>query len=144
MQDERSIIRTIPKLREELGNFTSKRVQLESGVSHVSNRTIRNVLNRERYHYLRSRKNGLLHATDLKCRKKFCQKVRRKKLSQKFWNEGISMYLDGKGFEYNSKGKLFLMDGCPRQNSRVAMCALEKVVAKVFRIPGSEVQISTQ
>ena len=29
IQDERSIIRTIPKLREQLGNFTSKRVQLE-------------------------------------------------------------------------------------------------------------------
>ena len=28
IQDERSIIRTIPKLREEVGNFTSKRVQL--------------------------------------------------------------------------------------------------------------------
>ena len=28
VQDERCILRTIPKLREELGNFTSKRVQL--------------------------------------------------------------------------------------------------------------------
>ena len=70
IQDERSIIRTIPKLREELGNFTSKRVQLESGVTHVSNRTIRNILNKEGYHYLRSRKKGLLHAGDLKARKK--------------------------------------------------------------------------
>ena len=33
------------------------------------------------------------------------------------------------------KGKLFLMDGCPRQNSRVAMRAIEKVGAKVFKIP---------
>ena len=35
----------------------------------------------------------------------------------------------------NPKGKLFLMDGCPRQNSRVAMRAIEKVGAKVFKIP---------
>ena len=27
------------------------------------------------------------------------------------------------------------MDGCPRQNSRVAMRAIEKVGAKVFKIP---------
>jgi hypothetical protein len=217
VRDERSILRTIPKLREKLGNFTSKRVQLESGVTHVSNRTIRNILNKEGYHYLRSRKKGLLHAADLKARKKFCQKVRRKKLNQDFWNKGISLYLDGKGFEYksnphdqaraprarqwrkrgeglnfrctakgkkegctnvnfmvaiafgkgvvlceqwegtitgekfaaivkrcfkkafrnsaNPKGKLFLMDGCPRQNSRAAMRAIEKVGAKVFKIP---------
>jgi hypothetical protein len=171
---------------------------LESGVTHVSNRTIRNILNKEGYHYLRSRKKGLLHAADLKARKKFCQKVRRRKLNQDFWNKGISLYLDGKGFEYksnphdqaraprarqwrkrgeglnfrctakgkkegctnvnfmvaiafgkgvvrcfkkafrnsaNPKGKLFLMDGCPRQNSRAAMCAIEKVGAKVFKIP---------
>ena len=217
VQDKRSILRTIPKLREELGNFTSRRVQLESGVTHVSNRTIRNMLNKGGYHYLRSRKKGLLHASDLKARKKFCQKIRRKNLSQDFWNKGISLYLDGKGFEYksnphdqaraprarqwrkrgeglkfrctakgkkegsttvnfmvaiaygkgvvlceqwegtitgekfasivnrcfrkafrnsaNPKGKIFLMDGCPRQNSRAAMRAIDKVGAKVFRIP---------
>ena len=35
----------------------------------------------------------------------------------------------------NPKGKLFLMDGCRRQNSRAAMHAIEKVGAKVFKIP---------
>ena len=217
IQDERSIICTIPKLREQLGNFTSKRVQLESGVAHVCNRTVRNVLNKVGYNYLRSRKKGLLHEADLKARKKFCQKVRRKKLSQDFWNKGISIYLDGKGFEYktnphdqaraprarqwrkrgeglkfrcmakgkkegstnvnfmvgiahnkgvvlceqwdgritgekfaaivrrcfrkalrnsaNPKGKLILMDRCPRQNSRAAMRAINKLGAKVFKIP---------
>ena len=209
VQDERCILRNIPKLREELGNCTSKRVQLESGVTQVSNRTIKNILNKEGYHYLRSRKKGLLHASDLKARKRSCQKVRRKNLTQDFWNKGISLYLDGKSFEYksnphdqaraprtrqwrkrgeglkfrctakgkkegctsvnfmvaiaygkgvvlceqwegtitgekfasivkrclrkafrnsaNPKGKFFLMDGCPRQNSRVAMRAIEKV-----------------
>ena len=159
----------------------------------------------------------MLHVADLKSRKKFCNKVLRKKLGQNFWNTGISLYLDGKGFEYksnprdqarapkarqwrkrgkglkfrctakgkkegstnvnfmvaiaygkgvvlceqwegavtgakfpgivqrcfkkafrksaNPKGKLFLMDGCPRQNSKVALRAIEKVGAKVFRIP---------
>ena len=192
-------------------------LQLGSGVTQVSNRTIGNVLNKEGYHYFRSRKKGLLHASDLKARKRFCQKVRHKNLTQDFWNKGISLYLDGKSFEYksnphdqaraprarqwrkrgeglkfrcmakgkkegctnvnfmvaiaygkgvvlceqwegtitgekfasivkrclrkafrnsaNPKGKLFLMDGCPCQNSRVAMCAIEKVGANVFKIP---------
>jgi hypothetical protein len=35
----------------------------------------------------------------------------------------------------NPKGKLMLMDGCPRQNSRAAMHAINKVGAKVFKIP---------
>jgi transposase len=217
IQDERRILRTVPKLRMEVGNFTSKRVQLESGITNVCNRTVRNILNKEGYRYLRSRKKGLLHAKDLKARKKFCQTVRRKKLTQDFWKNGIAFYLDGKGFEYktnpndqarspsariwrkrgeglnfkctakgkkeggtfvnfmigiaygkgvvicerwlgtitgekfaaivkrcfrkafqksaNPKGKLFLMDGCPRQNSKAAMRAIAEVGAKVFKIP---------
>lgn len=35
----------------------------------------------------------------------------------------------------NPKGRLFLMDGCPRQNSKAAMRAIAKIGAKVFKIP---------
>ena len=77
VQDERSIIRAVLKLREEVGWFTSKRVQLESGVKYVCNRQIRNVMHKAGYRYLTSRKKGLLHAKDLKARHKFCQKIRR-------------------------------------------------------------------
>ena len=38
--DERSLKRTIPKLRKVVGSFTSRGLQLESGTSHVSNRTL--------------------------------------------------------------------------------------------------------
>ena len=216
-QDERSILRAVPRLQMEVGNFTSKRVQLESGITNVCNKTVRNVLNKGGYRYLRSRKKGLLHVKDLKARKKFCQTVRRKKLTQDIWRNGVSLYLDGKGFEYktnpndqarspsariwrkrgeglkfkctakgkkeggifvnfmigiaygkgvvlcerwmgtmtgekfativkrcfskafqksaNPKGKLFLMDGCPRQNSKAAMREIDKLGAKVFKIP---------
>ena len=33
------------------------------------------------------------------------------------------------------KAKQFLMDGCPRQNSKTAMRAIDKVDCKVFKIP---------
>ena len=102
VQDERSIIQPVLKLREEVGWFTSKRVQLESGVKHVCNRQIRNVMHKAGYQYLTSRKKDLLHAKDLKARHKFCQKIRRIGLAQEFWRTGISFYLDGKGFQYKS------------------------------------------
>ena len=35
----------------------------------------------------------------------------------------------------NPKGKLFLMDGCSRQNSKAAMREIDKLGAKVFKIP---------
>ena len=35
----------------------------------------------------------------------------------------------------NPKAKRFLMDGCPRQNSKTAMHAIDRVDGKVFRIP---------
>lgn len=214
-QDKRSIVRSITSLREKEGSFTSKRVQVESGVSHVSDRTIRNCLNEDGYWYLQTRKKGLLHAKDLKSRVKFCKKIRKQKLGNEFWRTGISFYLDGKGFQYKSnpydqprapgarewrkreglklnctakvkkegsvnvnfmvaisygkgvvlceqyegsitgpkfseivksfpkafkkssspRARRFLMDGCPRQNSKVAVRAIEKVNAVVFKIP---------
>ena len=42
-----------------------------------------------------------------------------------------------KAFEYysNQKARQFLMDGCPQQNSKIAMNAINKEHAKVFKIP---------
>ena len=44
-QNERNIVRTVKRLRESDGTFTSRRVQLESGIGRkVCNRTVRRVL----------------------------------------------------------------------------------------------------
>ena len=101
--DERSMTRTIPKLRKECGSFTSKRLQLESGTSHVSNRTFRRHLNAGGYKYLQSRKKGRMSQKDLKIRLKFCRDIEKKKLTQDFWDTGISFYLDGVGFEFKTR-----------------------------------------
>ena len=217
LQDERKVKRSLMGLRKSAGSFTSRSIQADSGVNHVSNRTIRRSLNRAGYYYLQSRKKGLLLQKDLRNRLKFCRKIRRLKLSQQFWREGISVYLDGKGFEYktnpqgaarcpssrewrqkgeglsvdcvakgkkegsvnanfmvaigynhgavickqyfgpitgekfagiirsdfkrafknseNPKGKRFLMDGCPRQNSKIAKKAFAAVGGVLFPIP---------
>ncbi|CAB3999903.1 Hypothetical predicted protein, partial [Paramuricea clavata] len=75
---------------------------VESGVSHVSGRTIRYCLNVDGYWYLQTRKKSLLHAKDLKSRIKFCKKIRKQKLGDEFWRTGVSFYLGGKGFQYKS------------------------------------------
>ncbi len=216
--DKRQILRSVPKLRQTDGSFTSPRVAVEAGVGQkVSNRTVRRILNKEGYSYLQSRKKGLLTQQDLKARMIFCRKVRKLKLGQDFWNNNISFYFDGKGFEFKTnpldqarapkarewrkvseglkvgctskgkkegtvnsnfmvgisynrgvvlcqqyfgaingekmadivkssfpesfqksidpKGKRFLQDGCPRQNSKAARKAVDSVGAKIFKIP---------
>ena len=99
-RDTRLILRAIRKLRSTVGSFTSRRVQLETGLNHVSNRTIRRYMNSMGFFYCRSRKKGLMSSNDLKLRIKFCRKVRRLKLGPVFWKKHISFYLDAKGFIY--------------------------------------------
>ena len=43
-QDERSILRTVPKLRMEVGNFALKRVQLESGITSEGSKSEKEIL----------------------------------------------------------------------------------------------------
>ena len=101
-QDERQIERCFKKVRQSTGHFTSKRVQVESGVNHVSNRTFIRQLNSLGYRYLRSRKKGLMNQADLNKRMTFCRMVKRLQLKEDFWKSGISLYLDGKGFEHKT------------------------------------------
>eukprot|EP00794_Sanderia_malayensis_P001028 gene1028-biopygen266 len=217
-KDMRHVLRTIPKLREREGSFTSRRVAVEAGVEEkVSNCTVRRFLNKEGYAYLRSRKKGLMTRKDLSATMKFCRNIRKRKFGPDFWRKHISFYLDGKGFEFktnpfdqarapkarewrkqneglkigctskgrkegavtcnfmvgisydagvvlceqyygpingdkmagivhssfqqafeksiNPKGRRFLQDGCPRQNSRTARDAFDAVNGMVFKIP---------
>ena len=81
-------------------NFTSKDIQNEVGaVGAMSNRTIRRTMNDAGLKYLHLRKKGILYRKDLKARLKFAKKCKRL-LPADFWKRGISLYLDGVGFEY--------------------------------------------
>ena len=104
-RDERKIINTVTKLRNEVGHFTSKRVKLEAGIENqTSIRTVRRCLNRFGFYYRHSRKKGLLTKDDMKTRKKFACKVI-KTLPENLWTEGIGFYFDGVGFchKYNPR-----------------------------------------
>ena len=68
LREERHILRTLSSLRHEEGNFTSIRLMARAGISpkHVSNRTIRQFLQRKGYYFLQARKKGLLSEKGLK------------------------------------------------------------------------------
>lgn len=102
-----NIKRQITVLRDTIGTFTSKQLQEEAGVMHISNSTFRRVLRQMGYGYRRTRKKGLLTKLDLYKRLKFARKVKRmfnyhERGSYILWTRGISMYVDGVGFEYKS------------------------------------------
>ena len=219
-RDKRLILRQIPLLRAEGGSLTIKRLRLAAGIdkNYCCDQTIRRVLHSEGYRYYHSRKKGLLTKKDLRNRLKFARKVKRL-LSDRFWKEGLSFYLDGCGFQHkqnpcdearsvntmawrrrdeglhpsctakgshvgsggkvahffvaisyrkgvilceqyfgrlngamfakfikkhfkktfrkgqNTRGRIFLQDGDPSQNSRLAKKSLKKVGARKFSIP---------
>ena len=101
-KDDRRIGRAVKRLRVSDGDFASPRIQVFSGAEHVSNRTVRRSLNRSGYGHRTTRKKGVLLASDLPKRMRWCRKVRRLGLGREFWRKGISFYLDGVGFPYKS------------------------------------------
>ena len=78
------------RLRESDRTFTSKRLQLESGITSISNRTFRYYLNKSGFRYLETQKKGLLPSSDLKNRLKFEKKKKKKILAQIY---GLMKYI---------------------------------------------------
>ena len=68
----------------------------------MSDKTVRRVLRGAGCQFLHSRKKGLLRKDDFKKRRKFARKVT-KMLTDKFWEERFSFYIDAAGFyhKYN-------------------------------------------
>lgn len=100
-RDERNIIRAVHRLRVSIGSFTAKRLRTEAGIpATVSVWTVRRVLHRHGYHYLQSRKKGMLTRKDTYKRLKFARIIKR--LSNDFWKKFISFYFDGTSFVHKT------------------------------------------
>ena len=99
---QRRLMREVNNLTMNGECWTSKDVQVNIGAQNTCcNRTIRRALNRSGIKYLHLRKKGVLLPGDLKRRLKFARKCKRL-LQPVFWKRGISIYLDGVGFEWKS------------------------------------------
>lgn len=99
-RDERHIIKTMLKVREERASFTCERVREESDMTHVSTKTVRRVLHKNGYHYLQSRKKGLVTEQDKKKRLKYAKGLVAKPVN--FWTKDIKFYFDGVGFAHKT------------------------------------------
>ena len=103
--DCRLTVRKISELRTNVGSFILRRLQVVSGLDHVSNRTFRQAITDAGYNYCRSWKKRLLKKTDVKKRLDFCKKLKNDGCRKNFWRSSISFYLDGTGFKYKQNPK---------------------------------------
>ena len=63
--DHRNIKKAIHETRERIGSFTSKRIQVEAGLEHVSNRTVRRAMNAQDFKYLHTHRKYMLSQEDI-------------------------------------------------------------------------------
>ena len=101
-RDERHLVNSLMKLREEVGAFSSTDIQRHCGLieNNVSNRTIRRSLHNQGYNFTQCRRKGQLYKDELKTRLKFSKQCKR--LPADFWEQGISFYLDGTSWIYKT------------------------------------------
>ena len=100
--DSRKIANSLLKLRKNVRNCSSTEIQCDAGIGprHISNRTVWRCLKRQGYKYTQCRRNGQLFKTDLKKRVKFARNCKR--LPKRFWQEGVSFYLDRTGWVHKT------------------------------------------
>ena len=126
LRDERNIIRTLHKLREERASFTARCIQDETKLHHVSLKSIYRVLRKHGYRYRQSRKKGLLSQEDKRNRLRFAREAL--KLPSNFWTETVTFYLDGVGFTHKRN---------PYAEARA-------VSSMAWRLPGEGLSVTTK
>ena len=63
-EQEALILGSIEELRDQKDSFSSRRLMARTGIRHVSDRTVRRLLNRNGYFFLQARKKGLMSQSD--------------------------------------------------------------------------------
>ena len=98
---EALVLGSIAELREREGSFTSRRLMDRTGIRHVSDRTVRRLLNRKGYFFLQARKKGLMSETDKAKRVEFARKMQAN-YPPTVWTDNLAFYLDGVSFVYKT------------------------------------------
>ena len=98
-EQEALILKSITELRDLEGSFSSRRLMERTGlISHVTDQTVRRLLNRNGYFFLQGRKKGLMSQTDKDRRVGICPK----EYSPSVWTDSVAFYLDGVSFVYKT------------------------------------------
>jgi len=70
-----------------------------TGIHHVTNRTVRRLLNRNGYLFCQARKKGLMSQTDKDQKVEFARKMQAE-YPPSVWTDSVAFYLDGVSFVY--------------------------------------------
>ena len=100
-EHEALILRTIEELREQEGSLSSLRLMERTGICHETDRTVRRLLNSNRYFFLQARKKGLMCQSDKERRVEFTRQMQ-SNYPQSVWTDTIAFYLDGVSFIYKT------------------------------------------
>ena len=98
-REERLVMNTMKKLRNDTASFTAKKIHDESNLKHVSTKTIHRVLHKNGFKYLHARKKGLVSAQDKMKRLQFARNAKAT-LATDFWKNGLAFYFDGVNFAH--------------------------------------------
>ena len=91
-EHEALILTTIEELREQEGSFSSRRLMEQTGIHHVTDRTVRRLLNGNGYFFLQARKKGLMSQSDKERRVEFARQMQ-SNYPQSVWTDTIAFYL---------------------------------------------------
>ena len=105
VRGKRIVKNEIARLHKLRADFSSIDLQISLNMQNaMSNLTFRRHLKRMGFHYLASRRKGIITEEDKKKRLKFAKAIKKKYKTQEeqleFWRSAISMYTDIVGFEY--------------------------------------------
>ena len=100
-EQEALILRSIVELRDQEGSFSSRRLMERTRIHHVTDRTVRRLLNRNGYFFLQARKKGLMSQTDKDQRVAFARKMQAE-YSLSVWTDSVAFYLDGVSFVHKT------------------------------------------
>ena len=100
-EQEELILGSITELRDKEGSFSSRRLMERTEIRHVTDRTVRRLLNRNGYFFLQARKKGLMSEEDKEKRVAFAQTMQ-ENYPPNVWTHSIAFYLDGVSFVYKT------------------------------------------
>ncbi len=103
VRDERNLLRQIGVCRQQMVNFTIRRLRLMAGTPvGVSDETVRRLLHRHNYGYKHAAKKGVLSRADTGKRFDFAKMIKRNfdNRQNDLWTKGISFYIDGVSFTH--------------------------------------------
>ena len=90
LEQKALLLRSILELRYEEGSFSSRCLFKRTRICHVSDRTVRRLMNRNGYFFLQTSKKGLMSQTDKDQRVEFARKMQAEYFPS-VWTDSVAL-----------------------------------------------------